>query len=79
MTTLTLYVREYCSLCEEMQGELLNYQSRYGFETVVEDVDASEELECLFGEKVPVLMGERGEICHYFLDPDALQRYFAAL
>jgi hypothetical protein len=42
------------------------------------DVDRDPELIARYGHKVPVLTGpDQSEICHYFLDPQALQAYFA--
>ena len=36
------------------------------------DIDGNPELESLYGLKVPVLMAEEREICHYTLDFKAL-------
>jgi thiol-disulfide isomerase/thioredoxin len=76
-TELTAFVRTGCSLCEALLDELEPYRSRYGFGLRVVDVDASEESARRYGPLVPVLAGERGEICHYFLDPDRLRAYLA--
>lgn len=77
--TLTLYYRSGCSLCEEMQAELLAIQPRYGFQLVAVDVDSEEALITAYGHKVPVLIAADGEeICHYFLDQTALAGYFSA-
>jgi thiol-disulfide isomerase/thioredoxin len=70
---LTLYGRGYCHLCEEMERALerLQHELRFTFEVV--DVDLDPELEERYGELVPVLAGPDGqEICHYFLDVEAL-------
>lgn len=76
--TLTVYLRLGCSLCEAMLDELVPYQQRYGLRIDTVDVDASPELVDRYGERVPVLVGPSGEVCHYFLDPDALQGVLAA-
>jgi hypothetical protein len=39
-------------------------------------VDGDQELEQRYGQKVPVLMANGEEICHYFLDPQALDSFF---
>lgn len=82
--TLTLYYRSGCSLCEDMQVELMAAQSRYGFALQAVDVDRSEALVAEYGHKVPVLTsghsddsGHEVEICHYFLDHSALADYFS--
>lgn len=75
---LILYYRSGCALCEEMQGELLAAQPRYGFELEMIDVDRSAALVADYGHKVPVLTTAQGEeICHYFLDHSALEGYFS--
>jgi hypothetical protein len=75
---LTLYYRSGCSLCEEMQTELLATQTHYGFQLETIDVDSEAVLVEEYGYKVPVLTSERdGEICHYFLDHSALAECFS--
>ncbi|MBI3371692.1 MAG: hypothetical protein HY017_08065 [Betaproteobacteria bacterium] len=49
-----------------------------GVAFVEADVDADARLEARYGELVPVLVGPDGsEICHYFLDAEALARVLA--
>jgi thiol-disulfide isomerase/thioredoxin len=75
---LTLYFRSGCTLCDEMQDELLAVQSRYGFALELVDVDSSAALVADYGHKVPVLTTAQGEeLCHYFLDHSALDGYFS--
>lgn len=77
-TSLTLYYRSGCSLCEDMQAELHIAQPRYGFQLQEVDVDSESALVAEFGHKVPVLTTDRGdEICHYFLDQSALEECFS--
>lgn len=75
---LTVYGREYCHLCSDMVEALEALQPRYGFVLEVVDVDEDDALEQRYGTLVPVLMAEGKEICHYFLDPAALDAYFAS-
>ncbi|HFC53478.1 MAG TPA: glutaredoxin family protein [Gammaproteobacteria bacterium] len=74
---LTLYTRSYCHLCEDMHRALLPFQQRYGFALELVDVDSDPGLEQRFDELVPVLMAGEEEICHHFLDEDALARHFS--
>lgn len=76
---LTLYIRSGCSLCEEMQRELcVEAEHRPDFSLNIVDVDSEERLIQAYGHKVPVLTTESGmEICHYFLDRQALDSYFS--
>jgi len=77
MTVLTVYGREYCHLCSDMVEALEALRGRYAFTLEVVDVDEDEALEQRYGSLVPVLAADGEEICHYFLDPAALDAYFA--
>ncbi len=71
--TFTVYLREGCSLCDAMLDELEPYRARMTIVTI--DVDSSPELVVRYGSKVPVLVDPQGEeVCHYFLDPEILER-----
>ena len=59
-----------------MQNDLLPLKKELGFELQVIDVDRDPVLEKQYGTRVPVLVSEKGEICHYFLDKRALLQYF---
>ena len=69
---LTLLVRAYCHLCDEMRADLAPLVAMRGVPVEVVDVDADPILEAAWGELVPVLFaGEPGaanELCHYRLD-----------
>lgn len=75
MLTLTLMYREYCGLCRTMLDALRPWQAQYGFEIDVVDVDADAELEARYNELVPVLLHHEHEICHWFLDENALRSH----
>ena len=72
---LTLYGRRYCHLCDQMQAALAELAHGFDFEL---DVDACEALEARYGERVPVLVHGGTELCHYFLDRDAVIACLAA-
>ncbi len=75
---LTLYGRSYCHLCDDMAASLEAFQDELDFSFAIEDVDADPGLEAAYGELVPVLVDADGrEICHYFLDIDALRACLA--
>lgn len=74
----TLYSRSYCHLCEDMLAALQALApAGHAFEVDVIDVDADPALVERFDELVPVLYGrlDEPELCHYFLDVGAVQRY----
>lgn len=72
---LTLYSRRQCHLCEEMQAALGPWRGRFGFSLEVVEIDGDPALEARFGTRVPVLAEGGQEICHYFLDEQALRTH----
>jgi len=76
---LTVLSRAYCHLCEELITALKRFQGRYDFDIEVVDVDADPALEDKWGDKVPVLLDGEREICHYFLDHDAVDARLARM
>ena len=68
---LTLLIRAYCHLCDQMRDALRPLADAAGAHIDEIDVDAHAALEARFGERVPVLLlGDVGgrELCHYYLD-----------
>ena len=81
MIKFTLYSRTYCHLCDDMLDALNAMQDEATrFDIDVVDVDADEALVARFDELVPVLYGDLSEpeLCHYFLDRDAVLAYIAS-
>lgn len=78
---IRLLAREDCDLCDAVEAELAAYGQSCDIAFDVEwvDVDSSPELVSQFGDKVPVLLLNAEELCHYFFDPErveaALQRW----
>ena len=54
-------------------------QAQLPFQVEVVDVDSNVELATRYGERVPVLLADDEEICHYRLDHIALDAYFARI
>jgi hypothetical protein len=76
----TLYSRSYCHLCQDMLDALNALQTpERPFTVEVIDVDADDALVARFDELVPVLFADldKPELCHYFLDEDAVKRVLA--
>ena len=71
---LTVYERAGCHLCDDMVATLSEWKDELGFEIERVDVDRSPELAARYGTKVPVLAHGSLEVCHFFLDLDALRR-----
>lgn len=80
--TLTLLVRAYCHLCDEMRVALAPLAAAHGATVTEFDVDADPALEARFGEHVPVLLlggpQEGTELCHFRLDAPHVRRALAA-
>ena len=75
---LVLYGRSYCHLCEDMAAALRALAPQLDFSLESVDLDATPALESRYGELIPVLTDAQGrEICHYFLDIDALKARLA--
>ncbi len=71
-TSLTVYIRHGCHLCEDLLLQLHDLQKIYDFEFAAVDVDSSTELAERYGQYVPVVMQGETRICQYFLDQTAL-------
>ena len=69
---LTLLVRAYCHLCDDMREALAPLARAHGAAVDEIDVDAHPALESRHGDRVPVLLlgaPDAGrELCHYVLD-----------
>jgi Glutaredoxin-like domain (DUF836) len=72
---VTLLVRAYCHLCDEMRDELAPLLASTKATVELFDVDADPALETLWGDKVPVLLGGGRELCRYRLDVAAVARW----
>ena len=75
---LTVYERTGCHLCDDMVATLSEWKEELGFEVERVDVDRSPELAARYGPRVPVLAHGSFEVCHFFLDLDALRRRLEA-
>ncbi|HET7651127.1 MAG TPA: glutaredoxin family protein [Gammaproteobacteria bacterium] len=78
MTSLTLYYRQECHLCEQMLAEI---HALYGDSVDVRlvDVDSEFELKKRYGLKVPVLAAGSREICYGRLDTASLEEYLESI
>jgi len=77
---LTLLVRAYCHLCDDMRAALAPLAAQAGATVVEIDVDADASLEAQFGERVPVLLQgdiDGRELCHYTLGAERVRAALA--
>lgn len=74
---LTVYGRGLCHLCDEMLSQLYALQKKHDFKIEYIEITGDVGLEAEFGLKVPVLMANNQEICHYHLDLSRLHEYLS--
>jgi hypothetical protein len=74
---LTLLVRAYCHLCDEMRDAVVPVAAAAGAVVDEIDVDTNPALEARWGERVPVLLAGERELCHYRIDHAALSACLA--
>jgi len=55
MTTVTLYTRQDCHLCEQVKADLASLQNQFPHQLVEVDVDSDESLQEKYGNAVPVV------------------------
>jgi hypothetical protein len=72
---LTLLVRAYCHLCDEMREDLERLLASGNATVELIDVDAHPALATRWGDKVPVLLAGERELCHYRLDAVAVLQW----
>ncbi len=73
--SLTLYTRQGCHLCEDMQQAVVALQAQYGFSLNIVDIDADTYLHIRYNERVPVLAAGEQELCHYHFSQDIVLSY----
>jgi hypothetical protein len=78
-TTLTVFSRGYCHLCDDMIAGLHTLQTRFQFDLDVVDVDSDDALEARYGEHVPVLLHGSRELCRHRLDLTVVTDYLAEI
>ncbi|WP_287189727.1 glutaredoxin family protein [Paraburkholderia sp.] len=65
---LMLYGRTWCHLCDDMHAALEPLLAEFGAHVDVIDIDADPTLEARYNERVPVLVCDGVELCHYHFD-----------
>lgn len=78
MTSLVVYSRQGCHLCEQLIEELLPL-IRGKLEVEVRDIDTSPEWQDEYGTRIPVVEFDGEFVCQYTLDKPACQRIVAAI
>ena len=72
MSTVTLYTRPGCHLCDEARAALLQVRAHMPFELVEIDIETDDELHRAYLERIPVIALDGEELFDYFVDQAAL-------
>ena len=74
MSTLTLYGKPGCHLCEEARAVVETARAGRDLELVEVDVSLDPALHRRYGERIPVLALDGQELFELFVDEGALER-----
>lgn len=74
MTTVTLYSRPGCHLCEEARAVLDRLRARTPFDVDEIDIESDDVLHARYLERIPVVAIEGEELFDYTIDEEALIR-----
>jgi glutaredoxin len=74
MTTVVLYGREGCCLCDDAREVLERVRSRRRFELVERDIDSDDALLRAYLERIPVVAIDGQEVFDLFVDESELER-----
>jgi glutaredoxin len=77
MTTVVLYAREGCCLCDEARQTLGRVRARHPFELQERDIDADERLLRVYLERIPVVTIDGVEAFELVVDEGEFERALA--
>jgi glutaredoxin len=74
MTTVTLYSRPGCHLCDEARTILERMRESTPFEVDEINIEGDDALHARYLERIPVIAVDGEELSEYFVDEEALIR-----
>ena len=74
MTTVTLYSRPGCHLCDDARAALERVRQAAPFTLDEVDIEADDALHARYLERIPVVALDGEEIFDYFVDEETLKR-----
>jgi glutaredoxin len=74
VTTVTLYSRPGCHLCEEARAVLEKVRARAPFDVDEINIEADDVLHARYLERIPVVAIDGEELFEYFVDEESLMR-----
>lgn len=72
-TTVKLYTRNRCHLCENAKAILLSLKEKWEFQYIEADIDESDELTEKYGLMIPVVEIDGEEVQYGQIDPFLLE------
>jgi glutaredoxin len=78
MSTLILYTKPDCSLCDAAAAALSRVRDRVSFDLDVVDISADPELRARYGERIPVVLVDGELAFEYEVDEQALAERLSA-
>jgi Glutaredoxin-like domain (DUF836) len=77
MSTIVLFARDGCCLCDETRDMLLRLRARYEFSFEERDIEQDDSLLCAYLERIPVVTIDGVEVFELFVDEAELERRLA--
>ena len=74
MSTVALYGREGCCLCDQAREILMRVRVRHPFDFDERDIDADDSLLRVYLERIPVVTIDGVEVFELFVDEAELER-----
>ena len=74
MTTVVLYGREGCCLCDDARELLLRARTHYDFELEERDIESDPELHRAYLERIPVIAIDGEEVLELLIGEGELHR-----
>jgi glutaredoxin len=74
MSTVTLYGRPGCHLCDDARTALMNVRARVAFDLDEVDITRDDALHARYLERIPVIALDGEELFDFEVDEDALER-----
>jgi glutaredoxin len=73
VTTVELYGRPGCHLCDDARAQLLALRAELGFDLVERDIEADDDLHRRYLERIPVVVLDGEELFDFFVDERVLR------
>ncbi len=78
MSTVTLYTKPDCHLCDDALKTLHEVGVELPFELIVRDITTDEALHRAYFERIPVVALDGDELFEYFVDAETLREQLRA-